>query len=154
MIKSCYLEGGTPKGGLALERTLGNYKTELLGNAFLPNRKWSVTQSEGGVAIQGLSLCSRHSLCRRLIFYQLDQQKDWKPCLGKWVGKRQAKETPLPIYANQAANKPAGPTSIFCTRGEATVKFSFVDFIFPFGTYAYFALVLGTLWVGRIYSVI
>lgn len=55
MIKSCYLEGGTQKGGLALGRWLGNYKTELLGNAFLPNRKWSVTQSEGGVAIQGLS---------------------------------------------------------------------------------------------------
>lgn len=55
MIKSCYLEGETRKEGSGLGRWLGNYKTELLGNAFLPNRKWSITQSEGGVATQGLS---------------------------------------------------------------------------------------------------
>lgn len=71
----------------------------------------------------------------------------------KEVGGKEASKGDSPMSANQAANKPAGPTSISCIRGEATVKFSFVDFIFPFGTYAYFALVLGTLWVGRIYSV-
>lgn len=70
------------------------------------------------------------------------------------MGKRQAKETPFPLYVNQAANKPAGPTAILCTGGEATVKYAFVDFIFPFGIYACFSLVLGTLCVGGVYSVI
>lgn len=56
------------------------------------------------------------------------------------MGKRQAKETPLPFCANQAGNNPAGPTAILCTGGEATVKSSFVDFIFPFGIYDCFCL--------------
>lgn len=85
----------------------------------------------------------------RFLGYQLDWGRGWKPGLGEGVGKRQAKETPLPFCANQAGNNPAGPTAILCTGGEASV-----DFIFPFGIYDCFAFVLGTLCVGGIYSVI
>ena len=136
-------------------RWLGNYKTELLGKAFLPNRKWSVTQSEGGVATQELSPApGTHFAGGAFPRLSIGRAERLEARFRKGVEKRQAKETLLSIYANQAANKPAGPAAIFCTRVEATVKFSFIDFIFPFGTSACFALVLGTLWVGRIYSVI
>lgn len=155
MLKSCSLGMETEKEGLALGGGLETTEPSFLGMPVCQTGSGASPKGREGWPLGDCPLLRALTLrAVHFLGYQLDWQRGWKPGLGEGVGKSQAKETPLPFYANQAGNNPAGPTAILCTGGETTVKSFFVDFIFPFGIYACFAFVLGTLCVGGIYSVI
>lgn len=141
MLKSCSLGMETEKEGLALGGGLETTEPSFLGMPVCQTGSGASPKGREGWPLGDCPLLRALTLrAVHFLGYQLDWQRGWKPGLGEGVGKSQAKETPLPFYANQAGNNPAGPTAILCTGGETTVKSFFVDFIFPFGIYACFCL--------------
>lgn len=110
MIKSCYLAGETRKEGLVWGGGLETTKLSFLGMPFCLTGSGASPKAREGWPLRDCPLLQALTLqAAHFLGYQLDQRRGWKHGLGKGVEKRQAKETPLSIYANQAANKPAGP---------------------------------------------